>query len=86
MRRMFLLLFAALLATSALAQVKKTGQERRPANSPENLARSIEPQKQPPYDYFSILDGTPVLMTLHHDTVVGTNQPIDVYSSSSSCR
>jgi hypothetical protein len=76
---MFLLLFAALLATSALAQVKKTRQERRPANSPENLARSIEPQQQPPYDYFSILDGSPILLELRHDTVAGTNQPIDVY-------
>jgi hypothetical protein len=73
------LLLAATLATSALAQVKRPRQERRPANSSENLARTIEPQKQPPYDYFSILDGGPVLMTLHHDTVAGTNEPVDVY-------
>ncbi len=70
---------AATLATSAVAQVKKARQERRPANTPENMTLAMEPQKQPLYDYFSILDGTPVLMQLHHDTVVGTNQPIDVY-------
>lgn len=79
MRRVFILAFAGLLATSAVAQVKNARQERRPANSSKNLAQAIEPQAQPPYDYFSILDGTPMLMTLHHDTLVGTNQPIDVY-------
>jgi hypothetical protein len=79
MRRVFIFVFGALLATSALAQVKKARQERRPANTSENLGRAIEPQKQPLYDYFSILDGTPVLLQLRHDTVAGTNQPIDVY-------
>jgi hypothetical protein len=79
MRRVFVLAFAVLLATSALAQVKKARQERRPANSSQNLAKTIQPQEQPPYDFFSILDGTPMLMTLHHDTVAGTNQPVDVY-------
>ena len=79
MRRVFVLAFAALLATSALAQGKKAREERRPANSSENLARTIRPQQQPPYDYFSILDGSPMLLQLRHDTVAGTNQPIDVY-------
>lgn len=79
MRRVSVFVLAALLATSALAQVKNARPERRPKNSSENLARAIEPQKQPAYDYFSILDGTPVLMQLRHDTVAGTNQPIDVY-------
>ena len=79
MRKVFIFVFVALLATSALAQVKKTRQERRPANNSENLAHAIEPQEQPPYDYFSVLDGGPVLLKLHHDTIVGTNQPIDVY-------
>ncbi|MGC2477159.1 MAG: hypothetical protein WA485_22670 [Candidatus Sulfotelmatobacter sp.] len=79
MRGVFIFVLAALLATSAMAQPKRTKTERRPANNSENLGRAIEPQKQPPYDYFSILDGTPVLMQLRHDTVAGTNQPIDVY-------
>ncbi|HTS06895.1 MAG TPA: hypothetical protein VMP68_15050 [Candidatus Eisenbacteria bacterium] len=79
MKRLLIFAFAGLLATSAVAQVKKARQERRPANSSENLARAIEPQQQPPYDYFSILDGTPVLLQLRHDTVADTGQPIDVY-------
>ena len=79
MKRLFVLALAIVLATSALAQVKKARQERRPVNSSANLARAIQPQQQPPYDYFSILDGMPMLLTLHHDTVAGTNQPIDVY-------
>lgn len=78
-RSFAILLLAALLATSGLAQTKKARTERRPANSSENLARAIEVQKQPSYEYFSILNGGPVLMQLRHDTVAGTNQPIDVY-------
>ena len=35
--------------------------------------------RNPPMTIFSILDGTPRLLELHHDTEVGTNKPIDVY-------
>jgi hypothetical protein len=79
MRKYILLLFAAMLATSALAQVKQARHERRPAMTPENLAQLTEPPKQPSYEYFSILDGLPILLDLHHDTEVGTNRPVDVY-------
>ncbi len=79
MRKAFTMALAAVLVTSSLAQVKKPRQERRPANTSENMTKAIEPPKQPDYIYFSILDGTPVLMQLHHDTVVGTNEPVDVY-------
>jgi len=33
----------------------------------------------PNYEFFSILDGSPMLLQLHHDTEAGTNKPIDVY-------
>ena len=79
MRRFLVVLSAAMLAASAVAQVKQVKQERRPALTDENFAKAQEPQKQPNYDYFSILDGTPVLLRLHHDTEVGTGRPVDVY-------
>ena len=73
------LVFAALLATSAWAQVKQIKTERRPAGLPDPTAAAATEPKQPAYDYFSILDGMPMLLELHHDTEVGTNKPIDVY-------
>lgn len=78
MRKYILLLLVAMVGTSALAQSKHVRHERRPANTPETTQTS-EPQKQPTYEYFSILDGMPMLLELHHDTVVGTNTPVDVY-------
>jgi hypothetical protein len=58
-------------------QPKQIRQQRRPAAKSE--AVTTEPQKQPTYEYFSILDGMPILLELHHDTEVGTNKPVDVY-------
>ena len=58
-------------------QSKQVRRERRPVASAQTV--SAEPQKQPAYDYFSILDGLPILLELHHDTEVGTNAPVDVY-------
>jgi hypothetical protein len=67
-----------LLATSAVfAQAKQIRHERRPAALPQTA--SAPEQTQPTYQYFSILDGTPMGLTLHHDTEVGTNRPVDVY-------
>ncbi len=66
----------ALLATSAWSQAKPHRTERRPATATE---ASPADAKQPDYEYFSILDGLPVLLELHHDTEVGTGRPIDVY-------
>ena len=64
------------LAVSALAQVKPVRKERRPAATKE---ASSALQTPPDYEFFSILNGLPTLLTLHHDTEVGTNRPIDVY-------
>jgi hypothetical protein len=78
MKRVILLVLAGLLATSALAQEKQIRRERRPAASLDSASQNA-PQTQPNYDYFSILDGMPMLLELHHDTEVGTNKPVDVY-------
>ena len=51
-------------------------QERRPEATAESVP---EVQKQPSYKYFSLLDGLPMMLELHHDTEVGTGKPIDVY-------
>jgi hypothetical protein len=66
-----------LAASSAFAQAKAVRHDRRPAALPEAPATG-EP-KQPNYLYFSILDGTPQGLTLHHDTEAATGKPIDVY-------
>lgn len=70
--------FAGLLACTAFAQVKQVRHERRPAAVPD-AASAATPQKRPNYEYFSILDGMPILLELHHDTEVGTGKAIDVY-------
>lgn len=79
MRRFLVVLSAAMLVASAVAQVKQVKQQRRPALTEENFAQAQEPPKQPSYQYFSILDGLPILLELHHDTEVGTGRPVDVY-------
>ncbi len=70
-------LLALLAVSSAAAQNKKIRHERRPAAVAKTAPAS--PQTQPTYEYFSILDGGPKGLTLHHDTEVGTNNPVDVY-------
>jgi hypothetical protein len=88
MRRLIVVLFfAALLvsgvATTAFAQSKKIRTDRNPPAFPDLSQPSAEssapPPAQPTYEYFSILDGLPMSLALHHDTEVGTNNPIDVY-------
>jgi hypothetical protein len=66
-----------LLVSAVFAQVNQIQHQRRPAASEE--ATSISQPKQPDYNYFSILDGTPRLLELHHDTEVRTGKPVDVY-------
>jgi hypothetical protein len=80
MRPVFTLLLAGLLACSALAQDqgKQIKHERRPPATAPATATTTAPT-QPNYEYFSILDGMPMLLELHHDTEVGTNKPVDVY-------
>jgi hypothetical protein len=42
-------------------------------------AATPETQKQPTYRYFSMLDGVPMVLELHHDTEARTGKPIEVY-------
>ena len=73
----FLMTVLLLGAQFVLAQGKPIRSQRRP--SEQAAALSMEPQAQPSTEYFSILDGTPKGLWLHHDTEVGTGRPIDVY-------
>ena len=68
---------ALVLVSAGFAQPKKLQPRRRPARTPAVPLTS--PQPAPDYEYFSILDGTPKGLYLHHDTEVGTGNPIDVY-------
>lgn len=65
-----------LLASSVFAQDKPAQPSRRPAASAEPSARTAP---KPSGEFFSILDGMPMLLELHHDTEVGTGKAIDVY-------
>lgn len=77
-RSISFILLALLITGSVFAQTKPVRHQRRPAALPEASALAFDP-KQPTYEYFSILDGTPMGLALHHDTEVGTNRPVDVY-------
>lgn len=70
-------LITLLLASSAFTQVNPPHHQRRPAQAA--TAPVSSPQLAPTYEYFSILNGTPQGLWLHHDTEVGTNKPVDVY-------
>ena len=66
-----------LLATGVVfAQSKAPKETRRPAAS---AAASPATAPAPSGEFWSILDGVPMLLEVHHDTEVGTNKPIDVY-------
>ena len=65
------------LVSAGFAQGRKLQPQRRPARTP--AAPLISPQPAPDYEYFSILDGTPKGLYLHHDTEAATGNPIDVY-------
>lgn len=67
---------AIMVTPYVLGQAKPPQNTRRPAAGAEASASSAP---APSGEFFSILDGMPVLMELHHDTEVGTNKPIDVY-------
>lgn len=72
-----LFLLVALSASSVFGQANPIRHERRPA--PAAASAAPLPQAAPEYVYFTILDGTPKGMWLHHDTEAGTGKPIDVY-------
>jgi hypothetical protein len=71
------IVFGLLLTQTVFAQAKKPQTTRRPAAS---AVASPPSTPAPSGEYFSILDGTPVLLELHHDTEVGTGKPIDVWA------
>lgn len=75
----FVTLHLALFAFAQDQPKQKTSlpARRRPDATAE--ATPLSSPKQPNYFYFSILDGLPISLELHHDTVMGTNAPIDVY-------
>ncbi len=72
------LLVGILVVSPAFAQPRKLKQERRPALSAA-ATRSTTPPPPPTGDFWSILNGIPFLLAVHHDTEVGTGKPIDVY-------
>jgi ankyrin repeat protein len=76
-RSLSVALSLVMAASAVFAQAKAIRHERRPAALPESAPASE--QKQPTYQYFSILDGMPMGLILHHDTEVGSGKPIDVY-------
>ncbi len=65
-----------LLTQMVFGQSNEVKQTRRPVATAEASPASTP---KPNGEFFSILDGTPLLLELHHDTEVGTNKPIDVY-------
>ena len=67
-----------LAATFVGAQDGQIRHERRPA-TPSTAVTPVNPPPQPNYDFFSILDGQPRSLTIHHDTEVSTGKPVDVY-------
>jgi len=71
-----LILLGLVGATVASAQNAQIREERRPAVNAEPTP--LDSPKAPDYIYFSIMDGTPKGMELHHDTLVGSNKPVDV--------
>jgi hypothetical protein len=72
-----LLALIVILSSSSFAQDAKA--KVRHESRPAATAQTPASPKQPTYEYFSILDGTPQGLELHHDTEVGTGTPIDVY-------
>jgi hypothetical protein len=70
------LLAVLLLATSSFGQDKQIKTQRRPAAD----APASSVKKSDGNGGFYILDGLPILLSLHHDTEVGTNKPVDVYA------
>jgi hypothetical protein len=73
-----ILLVGVLVTSSAFAQSRTLQQQRRPP-----LTAAAMPQATPPPaptgDFWSILNGIPMLLAVHHDTEVGTGRPLDVY-------
>jgi hypothetical protein len=65
-----------LLVAPLFAGPKPPQESRRPSASAQASAPDAP---DPSSEFFSILDGMPMLLALHHDTEVGTGKPVDVY-------
>jgi len=77
-RLCLLVMVGILMSAPVFGQGKQPQTERRPAaNAPVSGTAPSKAADSPPSYY--ILDGLPILLTLHHDTEVGTNKPVDVY-------
>src|SRR5258708_10153767 len=73
-----LIMVGMLVASPVFGQTKQVQTQRRPAaNAPASDVAPYKAQDGSGASY--ILDGLPMLLTLHHDTEVGTNKPVDVY-------
>jgi hypothetical protein len=69
--------FAAVAILTVAGQAQTPRSERRPPA----VARPAAAKSQPT-DWDGsvfVLDGLPMVLNLHHDTVAGTNEPVDVY-------
>ncbi|HTP69148.1 MAG TPA: hypothetical protein VMJ35_09620 [Dongiaceae bacterium] len=67
-----------LMCGVVFGQGKQVKTERRPAA--DSPAKSERTKPATGDNGYYILDGLPVLLTLYHDTEVGTNKPIDIYA------
>ena len=77
-RALLLTVVGMSIGASAFGQGKTIRTERRPAA--DAPVRSERTQPATGDNGYNILDGLPVLLTLYHDTEVGTNKPIDIYA------
>jgi hypothetical protein len=70
-----------LVASPVFGQGKQLQTQRRPAANAPAKAESERTMSKASDGTGSsyILDGLPIQLTLHHDTEVGTNKPVDVY-------
>ena len=73
-----ILLVGLLVSSSAFAQVHNLKRERRPPLSAAATPQTIPPPA-PIGEFWSILNGLPIRLAVHHDTEVGTGRPLDVY-------
>jgi len=69
-----------LSATLVFAQGKQLQTQRSPAANAEATTDKAPADPQSGGEPYHILNGLPTLLRLHHDTEVGTNNPVDVYA------
>jgi hypothetical protein len=77
-RGFLLTVVGILISVPVFGQGKAVQTERRPAA--DTPAKSERTKPATGDNGYYILDGLPVLLTLYHDTEVGTNKPIDIYA------